>query len=89
MPACSCSEKKAPLPTDMAHGDNRRPRQWFVLRRRYTRSAFNGYRVEMSDYSDVSCRVCGRCWRTKAPYVDKLTDCEFFPHSNPPKVEPL
>jgi hypothetical protein len=88
MPACSCTEKMRPLFGDLPKGSNDRPRQWFVIRRNYTRSAFNGYAEAWSDYSDLSCRVCGAYWRSKAPHVAKLQDCEFWPSKNPPKVEP-
>ncbi len=83
---CKCAE--AIRPTSFQAGSNQRPRQWFVLRRNYSCSAFNGYRREWSAFSDVHCRVCGSQWRTKAAFVDELADCEFFPHSTP-KVAPL
>ncbi len=48
---------------------------WLVLRRNYTRSAFNGgSRWEHSALSDVSCAKCGARWRTKAHYVRDLQD---------------
>ena len=48
---------------------------WLVLRRNYTRSAFNGgYRWEHSALSDVGCLKCGARWRTKAHYVRDLQD---------------
>ena len=50
-----------------------RPR-WFVQegRRNVNVSAFNGYRPQWSDYSEVWCPVCPKVWRTKAKYVDDL-----------------
>lgn len=86
MTACSCPEKSAPLPVDLKPGDNRRPRQWFVIRRNRSRSAFNGYCEQWSDFSDVYCRACGRYWRTKAAYVSGLLNCEFWPN-HAPRVE--
>jgi hypothetical protein len=47
---------------------------WEVTQRRCSRSAFNGYRVVPSDYSEVHCRSCGTFWRTKAEYVNDLPD---------------
>lgn len=47
---------------------------WFVSRRNYHRSAFNGYRETWSDYSSVECAACGSGWRTKAAYVASLRD---------------
>jgi hypothetical protein len=35
-------------------------------------SAFNGYRMAMSDYSLIACDRCGARWRTKAKYVESL-----------------
>jgi hypothetical protein len=39
-------------------------------------SAFNGYRWQPSDYSQVSCTApgCSNSWRTKAAYVKDLPD---------------
>jgi len=36
-------------------------------------SAFNGYRCTPSDFSRVVCLDCGHQWRTKARWVDHLT----------------
>lgn len=85
---CACAERHRPI-GPLGEGSNQRPRQWFVLRRNYSRSAFNGYRSEWSDYSDVQCRVCRNVWRTKAPYVHSLQDCEYFPSRNAPKMEAI
>jgi transcription elongation factor Elf1 len=35
-------------------------------------SAFNGYRRQYSDYSEITCDACGHSWRTKAKYVEDL-----------------
>jgi hypothetical protein len=47
---------------------------WAVVQRKGNASAFNGYRWQPSDYSQVSCNApgCHRSWRTKAAYVDQL-----------------
>ncbi|MFD4397241.1 hypothetical protein [Kitasatospora sp. NPDC058478] len=50
-----------------------RPR-WRVQLRNANRSAFNGYRLTPSDYSEVRCGECGHVWRTKAAYVTTLPD---------------
>lgn len=49
---------------------------WVVLQRKCNYSAFSGYHFTESDYSAVQCQApgCGRVWRTKAAYVDKLPD---------------
>jgi hypothetical protein len=47
---------------------------WLVMMRRCNMSAFSGYRVTSSDYSEVKCVDCGCRWRTKANYVDDLPD---------------
>ena len=49
----------------------------FVFARYCNYSAFNGYHRTPSDYSGVSCRGCGKCWRTKAAYVNALPDGDF------------
>ena len=65
--SCKCQEAtKAP-----------KYRSWFVYKRNYNTSAFNGYHYTPSDYSSVSCRECGACWRTKAAYVGLLPDGSF------------
>lgn len=88
MGACRCSEKKRPLPTALPPGSNDRPRQWFVLRRNESSSAFNGYHAEWSDFSTIQCRVCGGHWRSRSRVVEALPNCEFWPEFNPPAVEP-
>lgn len=49
---------------------------WRVMTYRANFSAFNGYRMTPSDYSEVAClhRLggCGARWRTKAKYVEQL-----------------
>lgn len=45
---------------------------WAVAIRKANYSAFNGYRRTPSAYSLVCCPACGRAWRTKAAYVDRL-----------------
>lgn len=89
MIACKCSERLAPLKSAIGAGDNRRPRQWFVLRRNYRCSAFEGYQRHWSPFSDVQCRVCGACWRTQAAYVEHLDDCEHWPATEAPRAEAL
>ncbi len=51
-------------------------RKWSVIRRRFSCSAFNGYRPQWSAYSDVECGTCGRQWRTKAAYTNALPNSE-------------
>lgn len=89
MRACNCSERKRPLPSDLPAGSNERPRQWFVWTRhsRHYRSP-GPLGSTWSRYSTVHCNVCGGYWKTKAPYVDKLQDCEYFPHDHPPQAQP-
>lgn len=43
--------------------------KWRVRQYRCNYSAFNGGRRTPSDYSGLSCLVCGNYWRTKAAYV--------------------
>jgi len=47
---------------------------WVVTMRRCNMSAFNGYQVNRSDYSEVTCRLHHARWRTKANYVEDLPD---------------
>ena len=89
MSACRCGERKRPLRSDLPAGSNQRPRQWFVLKRNYSISAFNGGRREWSASSWICCRVCGAHWSTQSQTtVDNLDDSEFFPGGHEPKVEP-
>lgn len=81
--ACKCDERFAPFKSGLPEGSNERPRQWFVIRRHESCSAFTGYRRQWSEYSDVACRVCGSHWRTKADFVDELEDCTFWPKDAP------
>ena len=60
--ACSCAERSKPAAQ----------RNWTVLALRSNHSAFNGYRLAESDYSEVRCATCGARWRTKAAYVADL-----------------
>lgn len=74
------SSSATPACTVKAH----RPRWYVPIGRRYMNaSAFNGYHVTSSDYSDVACplrhREDGlgpgiRLWRTKAAYVASLPE---------------
>lgn len=89
MTACRCPERQRPFAADLPPGSNDRPRQWFVLRRNESESAFNGYRSQWSAKSSIQCRVCGAHWATKASWVGYLPDCEFFPEMVPPKVAPF
>lgn len=89
MYACKCTERRRPLSADLPRGSNERPRQWFVLRRNESRSAFNGYRAEWSKKSLVSCRVCGAQWATASKVVEQLENCEYWPASTAPRVEPF
>lgn len=86
MASCKCSERKRPFSCDLATGSNDRPRQWFVLQRNESRSAFNGYRSEWSDYSYICCRVCGAHWRTKSKVVSKLENSDHWPGRVEPQV---
>lgn len=49
---------------------------WRVIAYRCNHSAFNGYRMDPSDYSELECSSaaggCGARWRTKAAYVDDV-----------------
>ena len=89
MAACQCSERHRPFMTELPPGSNERPRQWFVVRRNESRSAFNGYRQRWSDYCWIECRVCGAYWKTKAAWTGKLENCRFWPNTRAPRVEPL
>jgi hypothetical protein len=55
-------------------GDHRP--HWYVVQRKYNKSAFNGYRRTPSTYSLVRCGApgCMGVWRTQAAYVDNLPD---------------
>jgi hypothetical protein len=61
-PACTCEEVAKP-PEE---------RRWLILDYKCNYSKFNGSHYTPSDYSAVQCRGCGRIWRTKAAYVEKL-----------------
>lgn len=60
--SCTCSECEKPV----------EERRWYVMARRYSYSAFNGYKRAPSDYSQIYCERCGVSWRSKAAYVSKL-----------------
>lgn len=64
---CRCPEASAPLAG----------RLWRVVMRRAHASAFAGYRVTASAYSEVKCLRCCARWRTAAAYVDGLPDWSF------------
>lgn len=89
MGACRCAERDRPFVESLRLGSNERPRQWFVINRNTSRSAFSGYREEWSAFSTVCCRVCGAWWKSKASFISKLTDCEYFPDRVSPRVEAI
>lgn len=62
--ACKCGEHQKPV----------RERKWVVWQRNCNYSAFNGYHWTYSDYSCMTCHVCGAVWRTKASYVALFPD---------------
>jgi hypothetical protein len=59
---CNCDERHKPI----------EDRDWLITQYKSNRSAFNGYRVAASDYSEVICNKCRGIWRTKAAYVGQL-----------------
>jgi hypothetical protein len=61
---CRCEERKKPLAK----------RRWEVMQRYCNHSAFNGYRMDPSDWSSIRCARCHANWRTKARYVSALRD---------------
>ena len=63
-PTANCPERKKPA----------KDRDWEVIDRNCSHSAFNGYQYQWSEYSTVHCKRCGACGRTKAAYVDELPD---------------
>lgn len=78
--ACQCSERLRPL--SLPEGSNDRPRQWCLLLYKET---CNG---RDSEYSRVSCRVCGAFWKTRAVYAGELPICAEWPESAPLRAEP-
>ncbi len=46
--------------------------EWLVITYRAHYSAFSGGHRTESEYSAVKCGECGKVWRTKAGYVDRL-----------------
>ena len=46
--------------------------RWRVVQYRCNFSAFNGGHKTPSAYSAIRCLECGRYWRTKASYVERL-----------------
>ncbi len=69
--ACACIVSAAPGQRRQAV-ERFRVSNWFVVRYRQSRSAFNGYRITTSASSSVVCHRCGRCWRTSSKYVESL-----------------
>jgi hypothetical protein len=59
---CKCAERKKPI----------RERNWQVLQYKSRCSAFDGYKVMISDFSSICCKSCGAAGRTKAAYVDTI-----------------
>ncbi len=57
--------------------------EWVVTMRRANRSAFNGYHLTPSAYSEVTCPIDRKRWRTRAGYVDTLPDSTPLPDPNP------
>jgi hypothetical protein len=49
-----------------------REKHWRVVQYKCNHSAFSGYHYTPSDYSCITCTVCGHFWRTKAAYVGTL-----------------
>lgn len=87
MSACKCGERERPFLSDLPTGSNDRPRQWYVVRRHVSRSAFNGYRERYSRFCSVYCAVCGAYWRTAADFPTHLPDAPDLP-APLPKAEP-
>lgn len=54
--------------------EHSKPRRVAITHYKCNYSAFNGGRRTPSAYSEVQCMVkgCGRRWRTKAAWVEKL-----------------
>ena len=46
---------------------------WIVTHLHHNHSAFRGYWMTASDYSEVRCPSCPAFWRTRAKYVSGLT----------------
>lgn len=46
--------------------------RWRVVQYHGNASAFNGYHWTPSAYSGIRCLECGRFWRTRADYVERL-----------------
>lgn len=57
-----------------------------VTMRNHNRSAFNGYRVTPSRYSELLCLACGRSWRSRAKFVARLRDATDTEKGLPPFV---
>ncbi len=47
-----------------------------VTARLHNRSAFGGYRIQVSVYSELRCLNCWRRWRSKSPAVAALPDAD-------------
>lgn len=59
---CHCPERQKPV----------KDRLWRVCQRNCHHSAFSGYHLTSSVYSEVVCLNCNARGRTKAAYVDFL-----------------
>lgn len=68
---CKCIESTKPL----------KDRNWGVSDHRCNHSAFNGYHMTPSDYSQVHCLSCGAGWRSKGQYVDSLRHVMINPET--------
>lgn len=64
---CHCPERQKPVTE----------RAWVVIARECNHSAFNGWRYEPSDWSEVFCLGCHALGRTKAKYVKQLKNGEI------------
>jgi hypothetical protein len=49
-------------------------KHWRVCTRHGNRSAFNGYHLTWSAWSQLRCLFCGHFWRSKAKYVASIPD---------------
>lgn len=63
---CHCPERQKPLAE----------RRWVVTKYKYRTSAFDGYQIRISDFSEVLCKSCGCIGRTKAAFVKELKQAE-------------
>ena len=65
--SCKCTDRKT---------REFKKKNWRVARRNISCSAFDGYRIRHSYYSDATCLLCGGYWRTRAAYVFYLKNEE-------------